>query len=152
MAPLFAEPGAAASVSDSTAKFASFSAILPPAEATPEPSFLPPVAPAAGEEPPPALTAEASVEAHLETAALSTSTLAELYFDQGFPDKAVQVYEELLEREPHNELARARHLEIKAMSQPVPEAALPDPRGERRRGLERKIARLEEMLAAVRRG
>ena len=98
------------------------------------------------------MTAEASVEAHLETAALSTSTLAELYFDQGFPDKAVQVYEELLEREPHNELARARHLEIKAMSQPVPEAALPDPRGERRRGLERKIARLEEMLAAVRRG
>ena len=152
VAPLVAEPSAPASVGERTAEFAAFSVILPPPEATPEPSFLPPVAPAAAEEPAPALTAGASVEAHPEAAALSTSTLAELYFDQGFPDKSVQVYEELLEREPQNGRARARLIEIKAMSRPLLQDALPDPRGERRRGLERKIARLEEMLAAVRRG
>jgi lipopolysaccharide biosynthesis regulator YciM len=87
-----------------------------------------------------------------ETPALSSSTLAELYFDQGIHDKAIQVYEELLEREPQNESARARLIEIKARSRHLAEAAETDPRAGRRRVIERKIARLEEMLAAVRRG
>ena len=91
-------------------------------------------------------------EAHAEAAALSTSTLAELYFDQGFSDKAIQVYEELLEREPQNDRARARLIEIKGVSRHGTEALLPDPRAERRLVLQRKIARLEELLAAVRRG
>jgi DNA-binding SARP family transcriptional activator len=87
-----------------------------------------------------------------EAPVLSTPTLAELYFDQGFKDKAIQVYEELLEREPQNERARARLIEIKALSRQVAEEASADPRAERRLTLERKIARLEQMLAAVRRG
>ena len=62
------------------------------------------------------------------------------------------MYEELLEREPQNDRARARLIEIKGVASRGPEAPLADPRAERRLVLQRKIARLEEMLAAVRRG
>lgn len=116
-------------------------------EAPPSPEPLPPAGPTAAEPP-----ASAQVDPPVEAPPVSTSTLAELYFDQGFADKAVQVYEELLEREPQNERARARLIEIKSMSGQAAEGALPDPRAQRRLVLEGKIARLEEMLAAVRRG
>ena len=39
---------------------------------------------------------------------LISSTLAELYFNQGFTDKAIEVYQQVLGREPANERARAR--------------------------------------------
>jgi Tetratricopeptide repeat len=123
-----------------------------PAPVPGPPLPTPPVLPAAAEERETALPVPAVVEVHAEAPALSTSTLAELYFDQGFSDKAIQVYVELLEREPQNERARARLIEIKAVSRHVAEVAVPDSRAERRLLLQRKIARLEQMLAAVRRG
>ena len=46
---------------------------------------------------------------------LSSATLAELYFNQGFTDKALDVYRQLVEREPGNERARARLAELEAL-------------------------------------
>lgn len=85
-------------------------------------------------------------------APLSTATLAELYFDQGFLTKAILVYEQILEREPHNERARARLIEVKALARPLDVPPAADPRAAQRLVLARKIARLEQVLAAVRRG
>jgi hypothetical protein len=84
--------------------------------------------------------------------ALSTPTMAELYFDQGFFARAIAVYEEILEREPSNERARARLIEIGARARTLDGPPAPDPRGQRRQAIERTISRLEQMLAAVRRG
>lgn len=138
-------------IGESTAAFAALSDSLPLREAAPEESASAP-RPIPVDEAVAAAPPQASAEAGAETPALSTSTLAELYFDQGFSDKAIQVYEDLLEREPQNERARARLIEIKGRSRPLAESTLPDPRAERRLVLEQKIARLEQMLAAVRRG
>ena len=151
--PAFAPP-LARPVGDSTAAFAAFSAAIPPPGAVPMEALPPsaPVAPAMAPEPASARVLAAPPLPPEDPPAVSSPTLAELYFDQGFPDKAIQVYEELLEREPQNERARARLIEIKALSRHLTEDALTDPRAERRLVLERKIARLEEMLAAVRRG
>ena len=90
---------------------------------------------------------------------LSSATLAELYFNQGFTDKALDVYRQLLEREPGNERARARHTELLALDRHLraeeargaqPEPGTPvDKAASRRRAIERTIARLEAMLAAV---
>ena len=55
---------------------------------------------------------------------IASPTLAELYFNQGFPEKAREVYRRLLEREPGNERARARLLELQQTSA-APEAAEP---------------------------
>jgi Flp pilus assembly protein TadD len=125
--PLPAEPPAAA----------------PPVIASPEPI---PAPPPAAEPPSPA-------------ADLSSATLAELYFNQGFTDKALDVYRQLVEREPGNERARARMAEIEALDRhlrdeeargPQPEPGAPaDPAAVRRKAIERTIARLEAMLAAV---
>jgi tetratricopeptide (TPR) repeat protein len=114
-----------------------------------------PAAPA----PPPA--APAPAPAAPETANLSSSTLAELYFRQGFLDRAIEVYQQLLHREPDNERSRARLAELKAMQAPsvpptiapVPAAAVApeDDRATRRRALERAIARLEDLLVSIRR-
>jgi tetratricopeptide (TPR) repeat protein len=94
-----------------------------------------------------------------EPSGLSSSTLAELYFNQGFTDQAVEVYKELLQREPENERVRARLAEITTIDR-GPQAGIPpasgsppaDPRAERRRVLEQTIARFEDMLAAIKRG
>ena len=118
----------------------------PPIEAAPAP------APAAPFEPPPAEPAPPEPD-------LSSATLAELYFNQGFTDKALDVYRQLLDREPGNERARARTAELEALDrhlraeeargpQPEPGAAA-DPAAARRKAIERTIARLEAMLAAV---
>ena len=47
------------------------------------------------------------------TAPFSSSTLAELYFQQGLVDRAVDVYHQLLEQEPHNEKAQKRLAELR---------------------------------------
>jgi tetratricopeptide (TPR) repeat protein len=108
--------------------------------------------------------------------ALRSATLAELYLEQGFTDKAVEVYEQVLESDPYDERARSRLIEIKRLAvttpaaAPAPREAVPvmqetkaqpptppapsivdDPHAPRRRALERTIARLEKMLVAVRR-
>ncbi|HEX9203772.1 MAG TPA: tetratricopeptide repeat protein [Vicinamibacteria bacterium] len=96
-----------------------------------------------------------------ETPALSSSTLAELYFRQGFLDKAIEVYQQLLQREPNNERGRARLGELRALPAPsvppkIPPAAAAaaapeDERTTRRRVIERAIARLEDLLLTIRR-
>jgi hypothetical protein len=60
-------------------------------------------------------------------------------------DRAVEVYRQLLAGEPGNARARARLAEIERM--PSPDAA----RAARRQALERTIAKLEALLAVVRR-
>jgi hypothetical protein len=101
---------------------------------------------------------------------LASPTLGELYFNQGFTDKALEVYRQLLEREPGNERVRARLVEIEALDRHLraeelrgaparaeaasapPRAPQADPRGRRREAVERTIARLQGFLAAVRKG
>ncbi|PYQ17516.1 MAG: hypothetical protein DMF79_17370 [Acidobacteria bacterium] len=120
----------------------------------------PPVAPppVLRSVPPPPPPAPAVVTP--ETAALSSSTLAELYFRQGFVDKAIEVYQQLLQRGPENERSRARLGELRALLAPsvpptvVPPAAAAAPEDERttrRRAIESAIARLEDLLVTIRR-
>lgn len=137
----------------------------PPVIAAPAPIEAPPPAPPFEDAPPPpAPSAAEPPEAPAEeppapAADLSSATLAELYFNQGFTDKALDVYRQLVEREPGNERARARMAEIEALDRhlraeeargPRPEPGAPaDPAAARREAIERTIARLEAMLAAV---
>ncbi len=96
-------------------------------------------------------------------------TLAELYFNQGFTDKAIEGYRQLLERDPGNERFRRRIAELQGTAlaggpspvSPQPatlragaaEPALPGPGADSRRVvLERTIARLEGMLAVIKKG
>lgn len=93
---------------------------------------------------------------------LSSSTLAELYFNQGFTDQAIDVYRQISEREPGNERVQARLRELEALKRhlheqetpppPPPGAASPQTRASRRAAVERTIARLEGLQAALRKG
>jgi cytochrome c-type biogenesis protein CcmH/NrfG len=85
---------------------------------------------------------------------LSSGTLAELYFQQGSLERAVEVYREVLTAEPGNEAARARLAEIEAEVAAGKDEAAPvaddgEGRAARRRVLERTIERLEALLAVV---
>jgi len=77
-------------------------------------------------------------------APLSSSTLAELYLRQGLTERAREVYRQVLAEDPLNERAQAGLRDLES-------AAPPDPRAARRAALQRTIAALEAMLAAVRR-
>jgi hypothetical protein len=79
------------------------------------------------------------------TAPFSSSTLAELYHQQGLAERAVDVYRQVVQREPANEKARARLRELENA------AGAPVDRATRRLVLERTIAGLEKLLGAVRR-
>ena len=93
----------------------------------------------------PAPGPEAAIDsASASTTPFSSSTLAELYFQQGLVDRAVDVYRQLLEQEPENEKARQRLDELQRA------APVADERAARRRALERTIAGLEALLGAVR--
>jgi hypothetical protein len=86
---------------------------------------------------------------------LVSPTLAELYFNQGFPEKAVEVYRRIVEREPGNERARARIAELQAgpaRSAPAAAAESDQARAARRAALERTIERLESLRAALQKG
>ena len=125
----------------------------PPRTAVPPP--LPPVeeAPAVSSSAPPSAPEEAD---------LVSPTLAELYLNQGFHDKALEVYRRLREREPANERVRARLAEIERLSPPAPAEAAPGSadatadgeaaRAARREALARTIDRLESLRAALQRG
>ena len=116
-----------------------------------------------GEPPPPWVTpAPAAPEPERPPVAseeIASSTLAELYFNQGFTDKAVEVYRQVAAREPGNDRARVRLAEIESLiqaaAQPASPTSPPPPpeahaRDAKREGLERAIAGLERMLASVR--
>jgi tetratricopeptide (TPR) repeat protein len=116
-----------------------------PADSRPSPPAEPPAPP-----PPPA------VENPQQP--LYSSTLAELYFQQGFTRQAIEVYQELLLREPANGRLQARLHELRAfereegvLSPPSPPAAPADGRARRRESITRTIARLEGLMHAARR-
>ena len=132
----------------------------PPVIAAPAPIETPAPEPPPPVEAPPAMAPAAPpVEPAPAAPDLSSATLGELYFNQGFTDRALEVYRQLVEREPGNERARARMAELEALERhlraeetrgPQGEPAAPaDPAAARRKAIERTIARLEAMLAAV---
>ncbi len=93
---------------------------------------------------------------------LNSSTLAELYFNQGFTDQAIDVYRQIVEREPGNERVQARLHELEALKrhlreqEPAAAAAAapagPEARAARRAALTRTIERLQGLQAALRKG
>jgi hypothetical protein len=93
---------------------------------------------------PAAAGADASPEPSPGAAAVPTSTLAELYLKQGLLEQAIEVYRQVVAAEPANERARGRLVDL------VASVTAPDSRAARRRALERTIAGLEALLAAVR--
>ena len=108
-------------------------------------------------EPPPPWLAPAGAGA--PASEIISSTLAELYFNQGFTEKAIDVYQQVLRREPLNERARARLAELQGLVRAVnvqvaaaPVAGDGDGRAARRQAIERVIARLEGLRATLRRG
>jgi tetratricopeptide (TPR) repeat protein len=125
---------------------------VPAAPPLPPPVFAP--------APPPPARPRMDVAPALEADELTSSTLAELYFNQGFTDKAIEVYRQLRQREPGNERGRTRLAELEALERRLKEeevrAAPPagggpaDAAAARRRAIERTIARLEGLLAALR--
>jgi hypothetical protein len=115
--------------------------------------------PLAPEAPPPG-----SVSAAAPAEEIASATLAEVYFNQGFTDKAIDVYKRLLGREPGNSKAAARltelemlerHLRGETMRAAVPAASPASPvapsgaGSTRRQTLERTISRLESFMAAA---
>ena len=149
---------------------------IPPPAAAPEPERvvqaappLPPPVFAPTPPPPPSRhveapspppPAEAARAPEAEADELTSSTLAELYFNQGFTDKTIEVYRQLLQREPGNDRARARLGELEALERRIKdeEARAASPAGggaaaaaaARRQAIERTIARLEGLLTALR--
>jgi Tetratricopeptide repeat len=111
----------------------------PPPEAAPPPPRAPVLVEALPLEPPPA-----EEEPAAGGTPFSSSTLAELYLKQGLVERAVEVYRQVLAEEPGNERARSRLAELER-------TASADGRAVRRRQLERTIAGLEALLAAVQR-
>jgi tetratricopeptide (TPR) repeat protein len=95
----------------------------------------------------PATEAEAGVGG--AATPFSSSTLAELYFQQGLVDRAADVYRQLIEQEPENQKARERLAELER-SEPAAADPAAVERMARRRALESTIAGLEALLAAVR--
>jgi tetratricopeptide (TPR) repeat protein len=80
-------------------------------EAEPEP--VPEPAPALEAEPEPALEPAPEPAPGGEHAALPTPTLAELYEEQGMPEKAAEVCEKILEGDPDNSDVRERLLRLR---------------------------------------
>lgn len=115
--------------------------LLPETEAEPLPPW---VAPAMAGAPPPEII---------------SSTLAELYFNQGFSEKAIEVYQQVLGREPGNDRARVRLVELQGLEKAPqtqvaagPAAGDGEGRAARRQAIERVIASLEGLRATLRRG
>ncbi|HVR71299.1 MAG TPA: tetratricopeptide repeat protein, partial [Vicinamibacteria bacterium] len=131
---------------------------------TAEPAVPTPPAVAVAREPPPPSEAEpasappppAPAPGPRDDADLVSPTLAELYLNQGFPEKAIEVYSRLLEREPGNERARARVTELReaggARAETPPAGDTDQARAARREALERTIERLESLRAALQKG
>ncbi|HEY8147848.1 MAG TPA: tetratricopeptide repeat protein [Vicinamibacteria bacterium] len=124
-------------------------------EPEPQPAPAPPTAPAPAPAPPPPPPAPAAPSPAPEAASgeLMSATLAELYFKQGFAEKAVEVYRQLIEREPENDRLRRRLAELQdTRPAPAPASDTGTDQPSRRVALQRTIAKLEGMLAAIRKG
>jgi hypothetical protein len=105
----------------------------------------PPPKPVPAEEP------AAAVEPEPASEEIASVTLADLYLRQGFKDKAAEVLDQLLAREPGNERAQTRLREIHTSAAASPSPAPEDSGTDARRVvIQRTIDRLEAMLAAVR--
>lgn len=134
----------------------------PPAAPVAAPPPAPMPAPVASPSPPPTAAAP-SPTATASGGALISPTLGELYFNQGFTDRAIEVYRELSAREPGNERLSARLRELEKVQRTLSaEPAAPERPGkpepadgsadDRRQAIERTIARLEGLLSAIRKG
>jgi tetratricopeptide (TPR) repeat protein len=133
--------------------------VPPPSAAAPVPAFAPQPepqpAPAPSEAPAPAAPPPPPAAPAPEAASgeLMSATLAELYFKQGFAEKAVEVYRQLIEREPENDRLRRRLAELQdTRPAPAPASDAGTDQTSRKVALERTIAKLEGMLAAIRKG
>jgi tetratricopeptide (TPR) repeat protein len=126
--------------------------ILPiPDEAPVEPEIL--------ADPEPMMVEPLPIESEAD---LNSSTLAELYFNQGFTDQAIDVYRQIAEREPDNDRVQARlreltalkrHLHDQEVAPPAPVAGAGGGAGtSRRAALQKTIRRLEGLQAALRKG
>jgi tetratricopeptide (TPR) repeat protein len=80
----------------------------------------------------------------------NTVTMADLYVQQGFLDRAQSIYESILDRDPNNEDVRAKldALDRQAASKEQPQAMEPLTAGERNA----KVDRLEGWLTKLKRG
>ena len=78
---------------------------------------------------------------------LASPTLAELYFEQGSFERAAQIYEELLAREPDSARLAARLQQLRGR---IGTRADQGQRGTREELLRRAIARLQELRSSVR--
>jgi tetratricopeptide (TPR) repeat protein len=130
---------------------------LPPPVFAPTPA-PPPARRVEAPSPPPLVEAARAPQAEADD--LTSSTLAELYFNQGFTDKAIEVYRQLLQREPGNERGRTRLGDLEALERRIkdeearsasaPGSGAADAAAARRQAIERTIARLEGLLTALR--
>jgi tetratricopeptide (TPR) repeat protein len=144
MAPPASEPSPAGAALHPTLRMRAPETVVPP-----PPSSLAAAAEAVAEGPStlPSTTAAGpagDVAAGEAGAPFSSPTLAELYYQQGLVERAVDVYRQVVQREPANDKARTRLSKLE-------EAAAPQERAARRLALERTIAGLETLLEAVRR-
>ncbi len=121
----------------------------PPAAPTPSPA----AAATADRLPPPARPAEpAATDGGAGAAPFSSSTLAELYLQQGMQERAVEVYRQVLAEDPGNQRARTRLAALQSGPADSSSSAGPqDDRAARRRAIERTIAGLETLLHSIRR-
>ncbi len=81
----------------------------------------------------------------------SSATLAELYQRQGFTERAVEVYRQVLAERPGEERARARLAELVSLLAARTLEGPGEEQERRRRGLQRTIAGLEVLLDIARR-
>jgi tetratricopeptide (TPR) repeat protein len=101
--------------------------------------------------PAPSTTPAAAADDGVGAAPFSSSTLAELYLQQGMQERAVEVYKQVLAEDPDNHRARARLAALQAPVGPGSPAGPEDARAVRRRTIERTIAGLEALLGSLRR-
>lgn len=83
--------------------------------------------------------------------AFNTVTLAQLYESQGYPEKAVEVYQRVLLREPDNAEVRERIRALKRrMAGEAPEAPAVQEEDVRKAVRQKRIAVLQNWLTRVR--
>ncbi len=96
---------------------------------------------------------EGGEEAEPPAPAFNTVTLAQLYESQGYPEKAVEVYQRILLREPDNAEVREKvRLLLRRMAGEAPEAPAVQQEDVRRALRQRRIEALEGWLRRVREG